>query len=290
MKPITITTRITSRESEAFKRYLREVSDIKPFETPEEEFECAMKAYEGDDKAREELIRRNLRFVISCAKQYHQNGVDLEDLVNEGNIGIATAAERFDPTMGNKFISYAVWYIKKDILAYLSTFSRTIKLPINKVGAVSKYRKKIAELEQKLQRTVTDDDMLEHYPEYNKDDIELLNELLNGDTTSLDAPVGEDGAGALYELFADSSFGRTDDLVMQADLEVNINRLFSVLSYGEKEILTMLYGLDGKAPRTLADVGDYYEISRESVRQRRDKAFKKIKGRFRQNAKYILND
>lgn len=290
MKSLVITAKATKRESEAFRRYLSEVSKIKPFPTPQAENECAIKALNGDLAAREELIKRNLRFVVSVAKQYEQRGVSLEDLVNEGNIGIATAAERFDPTMGVKFISYAVWYIRKDIIAFLSSHSRFIKIPNNKVSAVSKYRKQISELEQTLQRVVTDEDMLTHYPEYDKEDIDLLNELINDNVASLDLPVGDEDPNPFYELISDASFGRTDDLVIKADLEVNINRLFSVLSPIEREMLNMLYGLDGHSPSTLADVGEKFDISRESVRQRKDKAFKKIKARFRKNAKYLLND
>lgn len=295
MKPLVITTKITSRESEAFKKYLKEVSDIDPFETPKDEYVCAMKAWDGVGgsgcrKAKEELIKRNLRFVISCAKQYQIKGVSIEDLVNEGNIGIAAAANRFDPTMGNKFISYAVWYIRKEITSYLSNYSRTIKLPINKVDAVAKFKKKIALLEQKLQRPVEESDILNEYDEYSKDDVDLLYELTNGDMTSLDMPVGEDGSASLYELLSDSSMGRADDLVMKADMEVNINRLFSVLKPSEKTILTMLFGLDGESPRTLADVGVEFGLSRESVRQKKEKAFKKIKGKFNNNAKAMLSD
>jgi len=292
MKPLVIQTKITSRESDSFKTYLKEVSNIAPFETPEAEHECAMKAWKGDNRAKEELIRRNLRFVISCAKQYKMGGVSLEDLVNEGNIGITTAADRFDPTMGYKFISYAVWYIRKDIVAFLSSNSRTIKLPTNKVTAVSKYKKRIEALEQVLQRQVEKSDILTAHDDYSSDDVELLNELAFNDTTSLDMPVGTDGGSAsLYELMADSSMGGADDLTIKSDMEVNINALISSLSPHEKDIITRLYGLNGNAPETLADVGEYYEISRESVRQRRDKAFRRIKGKIRRGGnKRLFND
>lgn len=248
-----------------------------------------MKAFNGNKDAKEELIRRNLRFVVSCAKQYQQKGVTLEDLVNEGNVGITTAADRFDPTMGNKFISYAVWYIRKDILEFLSNNSRFIRLPNNKIDAITKFRKNLDSLEQLLQRTPTHEDILEYYNQYTKDDVDLLFELINDSVTSLDLPVGEDDTLPLYELLGDSSLGRTDALVMKADLEVNIERVFSVLTPFEKEILNMLYGLDGYSPSTLADVGEKYELSRESVRQKRDKAFKKISVKFRRNAKYFLS-
>ena len=290
MKALTITTKITSRESDSFKAYLREISDIKPFETPDEEHICAMKAWKGDEKAKVELIRRNLRFVISCAKQYQVNGASLEDLVNEGNIGITTAADRFDPTMGYKFISYAVWYIRKDIMAFISDNTRTIRLPTNKVGAVAKYRKRLDVLEQTLERPAETSDMLEAYSDYTKDDVDLLNELLFNDTASLDMKVGsESGSASLYELIGDTSMGRADGLTMKSDMEVNINSLISSLSSHEKDIITRLYGLNGNEPQTLADIGDYYEISRESVRQRKDKALKRIRVKVRRSSG-SLND
>jgi len=288
MKPISITTRITSRDSESFIKYLREVSDIKPFESSEAEYECALRSMNGDVKAKDELISRNLRFVVSCAKQYDMNGVTLEDLVNEGNIGMSIAADKFDPTQGFKFITYAVWYIKKEILTYLSNNSRTIRLPTNKVSAIENYRKNIDRLEVILERPVDDLDILEAYKEYTQDELDVLNSLLDNDTTSLDMQFGDDGV-SLSELLEDSSMIRADDLVMKSDLEVNINALTSVLTDHEREILTRLYGLDGKAPETLASVGDSYEISRESVRQRRDKALRRMKDRFSGNVGQIFN-
>jgi len=204
---------------------------------------------------------------------------------------MTTAADRFDPTTGFKFISYAVWYVRKDILSFLSNHTRTIKLPTNKVDAVSKYRKKVEKLEQELQRNVEPNDVLLAYDEYSKTDVDLLNELLNNDMMSLDMTVGDDsGTTSLYELIADPSMGRADALMVKSDMEININTLTRILSSHEKYILTRLYGLDGKAPCTLADVGEYYEISRESVRQRRDKAFKKIRSRFRNRSRDVLED
>jgi len=284
MKSLVITTKITARESEAFKKYLREVAEIETFEDANEEKVCAIKAYNGDEEARQELIRKNLRFVISVAKQYIVNGVTLEDLVNEGNIGITKAANRFDPMHGetkngNKFISYAVWYIRKEITSFLNSHSRTIRLPNNKVDAVSKYKKRMSELEQILQREVFDTDMLEAYSDYyTKDDIEILNELTYNDISSLDMPVGEDGA-TLSQLLCDSSLGGADDLVIKSDMEININSLLSALKPVDRHIVTKLNGLDGESVCTLADVGAMFGISRESVRQRRDKAYRQIKNR-----------
>lgn len=288
MKSLVINQQITNRESDSFKKYLQEISKIEPFETTKDEHECAVRAWNGDKGAKDELIIRNLRFVVSCAKQYQMNGATLEDLVNEGNIGITDAADRFDPTMGFKFISYAVWYIRKEIIQFLSSNSRIIRLPNNKVDAIAKFRANVSKLEQDLQRPVEVGDLLEAYSDYSKDDIDLLNELAFNNVSSLDISVGEDDSTTLADLIVDSTMGGADDLVMKSDMDVNINKLTSILTESEKMILTMLYGLDGQSPCTLADVGEVFEISRESVRQKRDKAFIKIKAKFKNNADHLF--
>jgi RNA polymerase primary sigma factor len=290
MKSLVISNKTTKRESEAFKKYLSDIAKIKPFESPEQEYECAMLASKGDRKAKQELIRRNLRFVVSCAKQYQQKGVTLEDLVNEGNVGISAAADRFDPTLGHKFISYAVWWIRKEILYYISNNSRFIRLPNNKVDAVSNFKKNMSALEQILQRPITTQDMLDNYPAYTEEDIELLFELTDDSVTSLDLSMGEDDTMTLGELIGDNTFGRTDDLVTKADLKNNIESLFSILNPMEKEILTMLYGLNGYSPSTLSDVGNKFDMSRENVRQKRDKALRKIGNRHKKYIGQLLTD
>ncbi len=289
MKQLVISQQITKRESDSFKTYLKEIAKIEPFATSKDEYNCALKAWNGDKQAKDELIRRNLRFVVSCAKQYQMNGVTLEDLVNEGNVGITNAADRFDPSMGFKFISYAVWYIKKEIIQFLSSHGRMIRLPNNKIDAVAKFRTNISKLEQELQRPVETNDILKAYSEYTKDDIDLLNELAFNNVSSLDISVGDDDSSTLADLIIDDNIG-SDELVMKSDIEVNINNLISVLTPNEHKIITMLYGLDGQSPCTLADVGEVFNISRESVRQKKDKAFKKIKNRFRFNLNHILCD
>lgn len=286
MKQLVISQQITKRESDSFKTYLKEIAKIEPFATSKDEYNCALKAWNGDKQAKDELIRRNLRFVVSCAKQYQMNGVTLEDLVNEGNVGITNAADRFDPSMGFKFISYAVWYIKKEIIQFLSSHGRMIRLPNNKIDAVAKFRTNISKLEQELQRPVETNDILKAYSEYTKDDIDLLNELAFNNVSSLDISVGDDDSSTLADLIIDDNIG-SDELVMKSDIEVNINNLISVLTPNEHKIITMLYGLDGQSPCTLADVGEVFNISRESVRQKKDKAFKKIKRNFSNYIEYL---
>lgn len=290
MKSLVINQQITNRESDSFKMYLQEIAKIEPFKTSKDEYDCALRAWNGDKQAREELIRRNLRFVVSCAKQYQMKGVTLEDLVNEGNIGITTAAERFDPTMGFKFISYAVWYIRKEIMQFLRSNSRIIRIPNNKIDDIAKFKANVSKLEQELQRPVDATDIIEAYGNYTESDILLLNELAFNNVTSLDVTVREGESSTLVELIIDDSMGAADDLVIKSDMEVNINKLTSILTPSEKEILNMLYGLDGKSPHTLADVGEVFEISRESVRQKRDKALKKINNKFKNNVDHLFYD
>ena len=290
MKGISISSSITTRESESFKKYLREISNIEPFATPEEEEICAVKAWNGDESAKKELVKRNLRFVISCAKQYLIKGVTLEDLVNEGNIGMAKAAEKFNPTMGFKFITFAVWDIKKSIHEYLTNNSRTIRLPNNKVNALNKFKKHTSNLEQLLERPPSTYDIVEHYPEYSMDDVEMLYDLLYNETSSsLDMTIGDDGA-TLCDLVPDSSMGNADMLVVKGDMEVNINNILSTLKPMDRDIIVKLFGLDGGTPCTLADVGNMYSLSRESIRQRKESAFKLLRGTFPITGNDILND
>lgn len=300
MKPLLVKKdSITTRETDSFKTYLSEISKIPQFNSPQEEYECAMKSWgtgkdgraNGCEKAREELVRRNLRFVVSVAKQYIVNGVKLEDVVNEGNIGISTAAERFNPTMGNKFISYAVWYIRKDIITYISNYSRMIKLPNNKINALSKFKKNMSFLEQKLERTVENHDMVDEYPDlYNIEDVMLLSELSDNNTTSLDMPLGtDDGSGTLHDILSNPSISRADELVNKNDNVVNVKRLLKVLKPQEEAILIMLYGLDGNKPLTLADIGEELGMSRERVRQKKEIAIRRIKRRYNINLKNIAN-
>jgi len=291
MKGISISTSITTRESESFKKYLRDISNIKPFATPEDEEICAFKAWEGDDLAKKELVTRNLRFVVSCAKQYQIKGVPLEDLVNEGNIGMTKAANKFNPTMGFKFITFAVWDIKKTINEYLTNNSRTIRLPNNKVNSLNKFKKHLSSLEQILERPPTNYDIIEHYSsEYSMDEIERLSDLLyNESSSSLDMSIGDDGA-TLGNLLTDSSMGNADMFVVAGDMEVNINNVLSTLKPMDKEIIVKLFGLDGETPYTLADVGDMMALSRESIRQKKEGAFRLLRNKFKTNAKDILNN
>ena len=274
MKSLTISNLITSRENESFKKYLKEVSKIKSF-TPEEEALCAVKAANGDKKAKEELVTRNLKFVISVAKQYVTPQSPLEDLVNEGNLGLIMAADRFNPGEKVKFISYAVWWIRKLIIEHINKYNRMVRLPINKVTALSNLDKKIAELEQTKGYKV---DIHELSGELNSDEFEALEVLTTYRMDSLDRQLGnEDGDGTtLIDLLSDDTFKSSDHLVTDDDYKTNIVKGLESLKERDRKIIIMLFGLDGGEPKTLQEVSDVFEMSREMVRQVKNKSLIKL--------------
>ena len=279
MKQLVITARVTRRESDSFQIYLKEIAQIPVF-TPEEEAACALKASLGDEKAKEELINRNLRFVVSVAKQYAIAANPLEDLVNEGNIGLMKAAEKFRPEMGFKFISYGVWWIRKVILEYLAKNGRMVRLPANKINALSKLDKMITDLEQKLGRAV---DIQEIITEFDKDlkdvDYDEINTLSTFSVDSLDREINEDeNSHTLGDLLADTdTFKPTEHLLADADIKANITRLLSTLTPREKTVLCSIYGLEGEPRKTLQEIGEDIGVTREMVRQIREKCFAKLR-------------
>jgi RNA polymerase primary sigma factor len=278
MKSLRITSRFTNIQSESFKKYLSEISEISAF-TPDEELECSIKAANGDRKAINELIKRNLRFVVSVAKQYETSNVLLEDLVNEGNIGLITAAEKYNPTKGFKFITYAVFWIRKIILEYLVNNSRLVRLPSNKVNGLSKYNQYVTELEQKLGKNV---DVLEVIEEYGskmpEDEIFELQNLSLITFDSLNATVGEkDNNLTLCDTIPDDSFQPTDHLVTNQDVKLEINDVLNHLKPRDRDVMISLFGLNGTTPLTLKEVGEQIGLTREMVRQIRKKSLDKLK-------------
>ncbi len=223
---IRITERITVRESESFKAYLRDISKIDLFESPEKEYECALKAFNGDEAAIEELTRRNLRFVISVAKKYQSHVAPLEDLVNEGNLGLQEAAKRFDPDKGVKFISYAVWYIRKEIMLYLSHNTNTIKLPSNKLNKLPKFNEAINRLSQELGREVEISEMLDSLDDFTERDIENLIEIKGINTSSMDKVLNVDGdGGTLHDVLTSDDAPTTDSLMIKVQSDEIFNTL-----------------------------------------------------------------
>ena len=275
MKQIGINSSITSRESESFNKYLKDISKIIPF-TPVEERECAIKASKGDLIAREELVTRNLRFVVTVAKQYVTSNSPLSDLVNEGNLGLIMAAERFNPDNNVKFISYGVWWIKKLIIEHITKYNRMVRLPSNKVSSLAKLERLISEHEQKNGYHV-DIEELSH--ELETDEFEFFDVLTTYRMDSLDKPFGgDDGdASTLLDLLSDDkSFKPTDHLVSELDHKKTLMTSLDSLREKDKDIMILLFGLDGSEPRTLQEVSEIVNMSREMVRQIKNKTLIKL--------------
>jgi len=284
MKQIKITTSVTNRETESFQQYLKEIAGIQMF-TEAEELVCSIKASKGDVKAREELVKRNLRFVVSVAKQYVSSNNSIEDLVNEGNIGLIKAAEKFSSDMNVKFISYAVWWVQKIILEYLANNGRTVRLPVNKLNSMSKLNKKINYLEQRLSRNVDISEIITEFgDEMAKENLELLDILTTYNVTSLDKEINNDEGSSttLGDLISDDSgFKPTDNLTHESDIKIEVNRILNTLKPRDKRIIIALFGLDGNPPMTLKEIGDEIGVTREMIRQIKEKTLKKIKARVK---------
>lgn len=282
MRQLVITNRVTNRESESFQKYLAEIAQMPVF-TPEEEIACTVKAANGDKKAIDELVQRNLRFVVSVAKQYTTPTNSIEDLVNEGNIGLILAAQKFKPEMGFRFISYGVWWIRKKILEHLAKDGRMIRLPNNKLSSLTKFDKKIAELEQRHGRNIDITELIAEFDgEYSESDISLLGVLGTYSMDSLDREIGGDEGGATVgDMLSDNSFEMPDGNYQKSDLKNEIGRLLSTLKPREKQIMIALYGLDGNAPMTLAEVGTQVNLTREMVRQIRNKILASLKEKLK---------
>jgi len=290
MKQLVITAKLTNREIHSFNQYLKDIAEIDVF-TAEEEAICAEKASHGDKQAVDELVRRNLRFVVSVAKQYATPQNPLEDLVNEGNIGLIIAAEKFKPEMGFKFISYAVWWVRKIIMEHLSKHGRLVRLPANKINSLSKLDKQINQLEQKLGRNVSIHEIIEEFgsefglsnkqtPKKISDEYILLDMLNDFTMDSLDRDInGDEGNGTtLAETISDDSmFKSADNGLLNEDIKKQLNEVLDTLKPRDRQVMVGLFGLDGSLPRTLNDIGDEIGVTREMVRQIRQKSLEKLR-------------
>lgn len=288
MKSFKISAKITNRDTEALKEYLRCVSLIDML-TPEEELELATKSIKGDEDAINELVSRNLRFVISVAKHYKSSSTPLLDLINEGNIGLIKAAHKFDPenTKGKngknmKFISYAVWWVRKTILEYLATNGRMVRLPHNKLSDLSKLDKKISDLEQRECRSIDIQEVIQELgDDSSRDKLELLDVLGTYSMDSLDREIGGDeGKTTLGELMADDTFKSTDYLINEYDVKNEVDRMLNTLDTKSKRVIIAMYGLDGTLPMTLAEVGLEFGVTRETIRQIKEKTLTKLKAKL----------
>jgi RNA polymerase primary sigma factor len=280
MRQLKITQRITDRtSSKSFGQYLAEVRTIKSFATPDDEYICALKSLNGDEKAFNELVNRNLKFVISVAKQYAGPKMPLEELVNEGNYGLIEAARKFDPTKGFKFISYAVWYIRKNIMDYSVKVSKPIRIPVNKVNDLNKIKNKISALEQIHERPICASDLVSN--DDSDFDLDSVNMLLNIDSisiASLDSPFGDDSDnGSMVDILINNNSMGADELIIESDHKKLMDNMLSVLSIRQREVIVLTYGLNGEIPLNLVEISEKIEISRECVRQTKQKALKLLK-------------
>jgi RNA polymerase primary sigma factor len=278
MKAIKINQKITTRENSSFKQYLKEVNEI-PMLTPKEESELAERAVSGDKLASEELVTRNLRFVISVAKQYATDKIPLEDLVNEGNIGLIKAVEKFDPTRGYKFISFAVWWVRKFIMEYVSNYGKTIRIPSNRINELSKLNKYISAVEQKTSHRADIEEVISQFSkEMPADDFCFLDSLNSFTIDSMDRQVtNEEGNGtSISDLMCDEDANKTDYLLDDSDVKTEINSALATLKPRNKKIMEMLFGINGYQPMTLQEVGDEIGLTREMIRQIKDKSLKQM--------------
>jgi len=259
-------------------KYLHEIGKIELL-SPELEVELAKKIRLGDRQAFEKLIKGNLRFVVSVSKQYQNQGLSLSDLINEGNLGLIKAAERFDETRGFKFISYAVWWIRQSVLQALAEQARIVRLPLNKIGSISKINRAFSQLEQEYQREPTPEELasaLDLAPSLIEDSLSI-----GGMHISMDAPLREDDDNNLYDVMLNDDSPSADNELMMNSLRKEIERSLSTLSDRESDVLRYFFGLRGYPVHTLEEIGDKLGLTRERVRQIKEKAIKKLKNKYR---------
>ena len=283
MRQLKITNKITARESLALDKYLTDIGKI-PMLSPEDEANLARRIREGDQEALDKLTRSNLRFVVSVAKQYQNQGLSLSDLINEGNVGLMKAARRFDETKGFKFISYAVWWIRQSILQAIVEYSRVVRLPLNKVGSYNKINEAFISFVQEFEREPTHEELAELL---NLTPKEIANMLRgNGRHVSVDAPMsGEDGDSTMLDVISNEGDSESPDgSLMDQSLKEEVQQGLSILSPREVEVLSSYYGLNGQKALTLEEIGDLYNLTRERVRQIKERAIRRLRKSYNRNA------
>ncbi|WP_127846153.1 sigma-70 family RNA polymerase sigma factor [Psychroflexus aestuariivivens] len=275
MRQLKITKQVTNRESKSLDKYLQDISKVDLI-TAEEEVELAQRIREGDQVALEKLTNANLRFVVSVAKQYQNQGLKLPDLINEGNVGLVKAAKRFDETRGFKFISYAVWWIRQSILQALAEQSRVVRLPLNKIGVINKINKTYSHLEQVNERPPS---AIEIAKELDMSESQVKVALKNsGRHLSMDAPFKEgENDSNLYDVLSSAESPTPDDQLMRDSLSIEINRALETLSQREADVIRLNYGIGNQPAMTLQEIGDTFDLSRERVRQIREKGIRRLK-------------
>lgn len=274
MRQLKISKQITNRESESLDKYLTEIGKVDLI-TAEVEVELAKRIKEGDQVALEKLTKANLRFVVSVAKQYQNNGLTLGDLINEGNLGLIKAAKRFDEKRGFKFISYAVWWIRQSIMQALAEQSRIVRLPLNRVGSLSKINRTFAELEQKFQREPSTEEIAEVIGitvEDVRDNLKVA-----GRHVSMDAPFVNGEENSLIDVLTDANESKPDSALLSNSLTVEVQRALSTLTTREADVLGLYFGLNNNSSMTLEEIGERYGLTRERVRQIKEKATRRLR-------------
>ncbi len=274
MRQLKITKQVTNRDTASLDKYLHEIGKVELL-TAEEEVALARRIRKGDTAALDKLIRANLRFVVSVSKQYQNQGLSLPDLINEGNLGLIKAAQRFDETRGFKFISYAVWWIRQSILQALAEQARIVRLPLNKIGSINKINKKLNQLEQDFEREPSADEIakaLEISPN------EVKKSMANsGRHVSMDAPISSEEEGTMYDVMQSDDMPSPDRTLINDSLRKEIDRALTTLSRREGDILRCYFGLNSQAPNTLEEIGEKFDLTRERVRQIKEKAIRRLK-------------
>ena len=274
MRQLKIAKQVTNRESKSLDKYLQDISKIDLI-TAEEEVELAQKIKRGDQRALEKLVNANLRFVVSVAKQYQNQGLTLPDLINEGNFGLVKAAQRFDETRGFKFISYAVWWIRQSILQALAEQSRIVRLPLNKIGSINKINKTFSYLEQAHERPPSAEEIAE---ELDLSVSEVKQSLKNtGKHISMDAPFAEGEDSNLYDVISASETPMPDTELVKESIRQEIGRVLETLSEREADVVKLYYGIGQSSTMTLDEIGITFDLTRERVRQIREKAIRKLR-------------
>jgi RNA polymerase primary sigma factor len=274
MRQLKITKQVTNRETASLDKYLQEIGKVDLI-TADEEVELAQLIKAGDQGALEKLTKANLRFVVSVAKQYQNQGLTLPDLINEGNLGLIKAAKRFDETRGFKFISYAVWWIRQSILQALAEQSRIVRLPLNKIGSINKINKMYAFLEQENERPPSAEEIAKKLDMTVNDVKESMKN--SGRHVSMDAPLIEGEDSNLYDVLNSGESPNPDRVLLHESLRIEINRALETLTPREADVVKLYFGLGEHQPMTLEEIGETFDLTRERVRQIKEKAIRRLK-------------
>ncbi len=274
MRQLKISKQITNRESQSLDKYLQEIGKVDLL-TADEEVVLAKRIREGDQLALEKLTKANLRFVVSVAKQYQNQGLSLGDLINEGNLGLIKAAQRFDETRGFKFISYAVWWIRQSILQALAEQSRIVRLPLNRVGSLNKISKTFSELEQKFEREPSPEELAEVLEVTTGEVVDTMK--ISGRHVSMDAPFVQGEENSLLDVLENDGEIKPDDGLMNDSLRKEVQRALSTLTQREADVITLYFGLNGEHAMTLEEIGEKFNLTRERVRQIKEKAIRRLR-------------